>query len=56
MAELWPFEGRKSVLVLLDAHFLCRFCLKSYSGRYEAAGSDLSFGKCSSGDGEQLSL
>ena len=56
MAELWPFEGRKFVLVLLDAHFLCRFYSKSCSGRYEAAGSDLSFGNCSTGYREQLFL
>ena len=55
MAELWPFKGRKFVLVLLDAHFLCRFYSKSCSGRYEATGSDLSFGYCSTGYRAQLS-
>jgi hypothetical protein len=56
MAELWPFKGRKFVLVLLDAPFLCRFFSKSCSGRYEAARSDLSCGNCSPGYRAQLSL
>ena len=56
MAELWPFKDQKFVLVPLDAPFLFRYFSKSCSGKYEAVGSDLSCGKCSTVDGEQLSL